>query len=136
MASVNKAILIGNLGRDPEVRHTQSGKMVVNMSVATTEKWKDGEKTEWHRIVIWDEHCGKFAESYLKKGDTVYIEGTIETRKWDDQDGNAKYTTEIVVPRFKGVLQSIRSANNGNDAKKPSGEPSNELNDEIPGWDD
>jgi len=102
MAGVNKAIIIGNLGRDPEIKYTQSNVPVANFSVATTESWKDKtsgewqEKTEWHRIVAW-RHLAERAERYLKKGKQVYIEGRIETRKWTGQDGNDRYTTEIVA---------------------------------------
>jgi single-strand DNA-binding protein len=102
MAGVNKAIIIGNLGRDPEIKYTQSNVPVANFSVATTESWKDRnsgewqEKTEWHRVVAW-RHLAERAERYLKKGKQVYIEGRIETRKWTGQDGNDRYTTEIVA---------------------------------------
>ena len=111
--SVNKVIIVGNLGRDPEVRTTQSGGKLVNMSVATSEQWKDKqsgerrEKTEWHRVVIFDERLADVAERYLKKGSKVYLEGTLQTRKWTDKDGNDKYTTEVVVPRFNGVLTML-----------------------------
>jgi len=102
MAGVNKAIIIGNLGRDPEIKYTQNNVPVANLSVATTESWKDKtsgewqEKTEWHRVVAW-RHLAERAERYLKKGKQVYIEGRIETRKWTGQDGNDRYTTEIVA---------------------------------------
>lgn len=111
--SVNKVILVGNLGRDPEVRHSQSGQKIVNMSVATSEQWKDRqsgerrEKTEWHRVVIFDERIGDVAEKYLRKGSKVYLEGTLQTRKWTAQDGTEKYTTEVVVPRFNGVMTML-----------------------------
>ena len=109
--SVNKVILVGNLGRDPEVRSLQSGDLVVNMTVATSERWtKDGqkhEKTEWHRVVIFDQGIAKVAENHLKKGASVYIEGQLQTRKWTDQSGVEKYSTEIVLQRFRGVLTML-----------------------------
>ena len=102
MAGVNKVIIIGNLGRDPEVKYTQSNVPVANISVATTESWKDKnsgewqEKTEWHRVVLW-RHLAERAERYLKKGKQVYVEGKLETRKWTDKEGNDRYTTEVVA---------------------------------------
>ena len=108
--SVNKVILIGNLGRDPEVRHTQASQKIVHLSVATSERWRDRasgeqkERTEWHRVVIFDERLAEVAEKYLTKGGTVYLEGTLQTRKWTDQGGQERYTTEVVVPRFGGEL--------------------------------
>lgn len=117
--SVNKVILVGNLGRDPEVRHAQNGSKIVNMSVATSESWKDRtsgerrEKTEWHRIVIFDERIGDVAEKYLRKGSKVYLEGAIQTRKWTGNDGIEKYTTEVVIPRFNGVLTMLDTRGGG-----------------------
>ncbi|MFO1130566.1 MULTISPECIES: single-stranded DNA-binding protein [Pseudomonadota] len=111
--SVNKVILVGNLGRDPEVRHTQDGKPIVNLSIATSESWRDRntgerkEKTEWHRVVIFSEGLAKVAEQYLKKGSTVYIEGQLQTRKYTDKDGVEKYSTEIVLQGFNSVLTMI-----------------------------
>ena len=111
--SVNKVILVGNLGRDPEVRHTQDGKPIVNLSLATSETWRDRntgerkEKTEWHRVVIFSEGLAKVAEQYLKKGSTVYIEGQLQTRKYTDKDGVEKYSTEIVLQGFNSVLTMI-----------------------------
>ena len=111
--SVNKVILVGNLGRDPEVRHTQDGKPIVNLSLATSESWRDRntgerkEKTEWHRVVIFNEGLAKVAEQYLKKGSTVYIEGQLQTRKYTDKDGVEKYSTEIVLQGFNSVLTMI-----------------------------
>lgn len=108
--SVNKVILIGNLGRDPEVRHTQDGTKIVHLSLATSERWRDRssgenrERTEWHRVVIFNERLGEVAEKYLAKGRTVYIEGQLQTRKWTDQSGQEKYTTEVVLQRFRGEL--------------------------------
>jgi single-strand DNA-binding protein len=111
--SVNKVILVGNLGRDPEVRHTQDGKAIVNLSVATSENWRDKatgerkEKTEWHRVVIFNEALAKVAEQYLKKGQTVYIEGQLQTRKYTDKDGVEKYSTEVVLQNYRGELTMI-----------------------------
>ena len=110
MASVNKVILVGNLGRDPEVRHTQDGKPIVNLSVATSESWKDRntgerkERTEWTRVVIFNEGLAKIAEQYLKKGSTVYLEGQLQTRKWTDKDGAEKYSTEVILQNYRGEL--------------------------------
>ena len=111
--SVNKVILVGNLGRDPEVRHTQDGKPIVNLSIATSESWRDKstgerkEKTEWHRVVIFNENLAKVAEQYLKKGSTVYIEGQLQTRKYTDKDGVEKYSTEVVLQNFRGELTML-----------------------------
>ena len=111
--SVNKVILVGNLGRDPEVRHTQDGKPIVNLSIATSETWRDRntgerkEKTEWHRVVIFNENLAKVAEQYLKKGSTVYIEGQLQTRKYTDQSGVEKYSTEVVLQNFRGELTML-----------------------------
>jgi single-strand DNA-binding protein len=108
--SVNKVTLVGNLGRDPEVRHTQSGDKIVHLSVATSERWRDRasgenrERTEWHRVVIFNDRLGEIAEKYLAKGRTVYLEGQLQTRKWTDQSGQEKYTTEVVLQRFRGEL--------------------------------
>ena len=108
--SINKVILVGNLGRDPEVRATQDGSKIVNLSLATSERWKDRnsgeqrEKTEWHRVVIFNENLGRIAEQYLRKGSTCYIEGPLQTRKWTDQQGVEKYTTEVVLQRYRGEL--------------------------------
>lgn len=113
--SVNKVILVGNLGADPEIRRLNSGDPVVNLSVATSETWRDkqsGERrdrTEWHRVVIFNENLAKVAENYLKKGAKVYIEGQLQTRKWTDQNGQDKYTTEVVLQRFRGELQMLDS---------------------------
>jgi len=114
--SVNKVILIGNLGKDPESRNMPSGGKVVNLTLATSDNWKDKntgeakERTEWHRVVIFNEKIGEFAERYLKKGAKVYVEGTLRTRKWTDQTGQEKYTTEVVVENFKGELTSLGTA--------------------------
>ena len=111
--SVNKVILLGNLGRDPEVRQTQDGTKIVHLAIATSERWKDRntgeprEKTEWHRVVIFNERLGEVAERYLSKGRQVYVEGQLQTRKWTDQSGQERYTTEIVLQRFRGELTLI-----------------------------
>ena len=113
--SVNKVILVGNLGRDPETRSMQSGDRVVNLSVATSESWRDRqsgerrEKTEWHRVVIFDQNLAEIAEKYLQKGSKVYLEGQLQTRKWSDQSGQEKYTTEVVLQRFRGTLTMLDS---------------------------
>ena len=113
--SVNKVILIGNLGRDPEVRRLNSGEQVVNLRVATSESWRDKasgerkERSEWHNVVIFNENIGKVAEQYCKKGSKVYLEGQLQTRKWTDQSGAEKYTTEVVLQRFRGELQLLDS---------------------------
>ncbi len=157
--SVNKVTLVGNLGRDPEVRHTQDGNPIVHLNVATSETWKDRqsgerrERTEWHRVVIFNEHLGRVAQDYLKKGAKVYLEGQLQTRKWTDQSGQEKYTTEIVMQRYRGELQMLdkrgegggdyggqpeeRSGGDGGDSGGsggPSGGPGGggDIDDEIP----
>jgi len=111
--SVNKVILVGNLGRDPEVKHTGDGSPIVNLSVATSETWRDKgsgerkERTEWHRVVIFNERLGEVAQKYLKKGSKVYLEGQLQTRKWQDQSGQDRYTTEVVLGRFRGELTML-----------------------------
>jgi single-strand DNA-binding protein len=117
--SVNKVILVGNLGRDPEVRRLGSGDPVVNLRVATSETWKDKqtgerkEKTEWHSVVIFNENLARVAEQYLKKGSKVYIEGQLQTRKWQDQQGQERYSTEVVLQRFRGELTILDSRGGG-----------------------
>ena len=117
--SVNKVILVGNLGADPEVRRLNSGDSVVNMRIATSETWRDKasgerrERTEWHNVVIFNEQLGKVAEQYLKKGAKVYVEGQLQTRSWEDQSGQKRYTTEIVLQRFRGELQMLDSREGG-----------------------
>ena len=148
--SVKKVILVGNLGKDPEVRRMTSGEPVVNLSVATSETWKDKssgerkEKTEWHRVVIFNENLAKVAEQYLKKGAKVYLEGALQTRKWTDKDGAEKYSTEIVLNRFNGTMVMLdgRSGGGGGDGgfgggnrgtnEAPSNFQRDELDDEIP----
>lgn len=115
--SVNKVILVGNLGADPDVKRMSSGDPVVNLSVATSETWRDKasgerkERTEWHRVVIFNDQLAKVAEQYLKKGAKVYLEGALQTRKWQDQNGQDKYTTEIVLQRYRGELQMLDGRN-------------------------
>ena len=117
--SVNKVILIGNLGRDPEVKSMQDGRSLVNMSVATSETWRDRqsgerkERTEWHRVVIFNDKLAEVAQKYLKKGAKVYLEGQLTTRKWTDQSGQERYTTEVVVPRFGGTLTMLDGRSGG-----------------------
>lgn len=117
--SINKVILVGNLGADPEVRSLNSGDKVCNLSIATSESWKDKqsgerrEKTEWHRVVIFNDNLVRVCENYLKKGSKVYIEGSLQTRKWQDRDGNDKYTTEIVLQRYRGELAMLDSRGSG-----------------------
>ena len=153
--SVNKVILIGNLGRDPEIRSMQNGGRVANLSVATSENWRDRnsgerrEKTEWHRVVIFNENLVKLAENYLRKGSKVYLEGQIETRKWQDQSGQDRYSTEVVLRPYRGELtmldsrgeggaqssgysdQSSGGYDPGRSAPAPSG-AADDLDDEIP----
>lgn len=117
--SVNKVILIGNLGRDPEVRSFPNGGRVVNLRIATSETWRDRntgerkERTEWHSVAIFNENLGKIAEQYLRKGSTVYIEGALETRKWQDQSGQDRYTTEVVLRQFRGELTLLGGRGEG-----------------------
>jgi len=152
--SVNKVILIGNLGADPEIRHTQDGRPIVNLRVATSDSWRDKatgerrEKTEWHRVVIFNEGLARIAEQYLKKGSKVYLEGSLQTRKWEDQSGQERYTTEVVLQGFNSQLTMLdgrqrdgmgESAGSGGDfgRTKPLGSGgggsfNKELDDEIP----
>ena len=127
--SVNKVILVGNLGKDPEIRRTQDGRPIANLSVATSENWRDKatgerkEKTEWHRVVIFNEGLCKVAEQYLKKGAKVYLEGQLQTRKWTDQSGVEKYSTEVVLQGFNSTLTMLdgRSGGGGSFAGEDSG---------------
>ena len=137
--SVNKVTLIGNLGRDPEVRNTQNGDKIVNLSLATSETWKDKntgerkEKTEWHRVVIFNDRLADVAEKYLSKGSKVYLEGALQTRKWTDKDNNEKHTTEVVLQRFRGELTMLDGK--GDDARPArggGGETAPDLDDSIP----
>jgi single-strand DNA-binding protein len=145
--SVNKVILVGNLGKDPETRRLQSGDPVVNLSIATSESWRDKssgerkEKTEWHRVVIFNKNLAEVAEKYLRKGAKVYVEGSLQTRKWSDKDGVEKYSTEIVLQNFRGELTMLDTKGEGGGATARSSgggasEPGNfdrsEMDDEIP----
>ncbi len=148
--SINKVILVGNLGKDPEVRRMGSGDPVVSFSLATSESWRDKnsgerkEKTEWHNVVVFNEGIAKVAEQYLKKGMKVYLEGSIQTRKWQDQSGADRYSTEVVLQKFRGELQMLDSPQGGGtgqvkDSPKPVedkggtyGNFSRDLDDEIP----
>ena len=127
--SVNKVIVIGNLGRDPEIRFTNDGTKIANLSVATSESWTDKstgerrEKTEWHRVVIFNEHLIKVAQNYLKKGSKIYVEGQLQTRKWQDQSGQDKYSTEVVLQRYRGELTMLdsRASSEGGYAESGAG---------------
>jgi single-strand DNA-binding protein len=139
MSSLNKVTLIGNLGRDPEVRFSQDGKKIANLSLATSEKWKDKatgeqrEKTEWHRIVIFNKGLAGVAEKYLKKGSKIYVEGMLQTRKWTDNSGVEKYTTEIVLQNFHGELVMLNKVTETD--TPPSDMPRTliiDVDDEIP----
>jgi single-strand DNA-binding protein len=119
--SVNKVILVGNLGKDPEVRSTQDGSKIVNLTLATSETWNDRasgerkEKTEWHKVVIFNDRTADVAEKYLKKGAKIYVEGSLQTRKWTDQGGQERYTTEVVIGRFNGALTMLDTRSGGGD---------------------
>jgi single-strand DNA-binding protein len=142
MSSVNKVTLLGRLGKDPEVRNFQNGGKVVNFSLATSERWKDSdgnqkERTEWHNVAIFNEKLGEVAEKFLRKGAQVYLEGRLETRKWQDQSGNDRYTTEVVL-RHRGEIALIGGKGDGNsdapanDAPRRSVADDRALDDEIP----
>jgi single-strand DNA-binding protein len=143
--SVNKVILVGNLGKDPEVRRMTSGDPVVNLSIATSESWRDKasgerkEKTEWHRVVIFNKNLADVAEKYLKKGAKVYVEGQLQTRKWTDKDGAEKYSTEVVLQNFRGELTMLDGRNGGGEGggargagETPASFQRDEMDDEIP----
>ena len=145
--SVNKVILVGNLGKDPEVRRTTSGDPVVNLSVATSESWRDKasgerkEKTEWHRVVIFNKNLADVAEKYLRKGSKVYVEGQLQTRKWTDKDGAERYSTEVVLQNFRGELTMLDGRNGGSEgggggsrgaSEAPASFQRDEMDDEIP----
>jgi single-strand DNA-binding protein len=152
--SVNKVILVGNLGRDPEIRTMQNGGKVCNLSVATSERWRDRtsgeqqERTEWHRVVIFDDRLVDVAERYLQKGAKIYLEGELQTRKWQDQSGQERYTTEVVLRRFRGQLTMLDSRgggagggdsypqdmgpSGGMSSGPMGGPPGDDLDDEIP----
>ena len=143
--SVNKVILVGNLGKDPEVRRMTSGEPVVNLSIATSESWRDKasgerkEKTEWHRVVIFNKNLAEVAEKYLRKGAKVYVEGQLQTRKWTDKDGAEKYSTEVVLQNFRGELTMLDGRNGGEGGggsrgagEAPASFQRDEMDDEIP----
>ena len=125
--SVNKVILVGNLGADPEVRQTQDGRPIVNLRVATSDSWRDKatgerrEKTEWHRVVIFNEGLCRIAEQYLKKGSKVYLEGSLQTRKWQDQSGQDRYSTEVVLQGFNSALTMLDARGGGGEERPSSG---------------
>jgi single-strand DNA-binding protein len=144
--SVNKVILIGNLGADPEIRRTQDGRPIANLRVATSETWKDKntgerrEKTEWHRVVIFNKNLADVAEKYLRKGAKVYLEGSLQTRKWTDKDGAEKYSTEVVLQNFNGTLVMLDGRGEGGGggrervgaSEAPAAFQRDDLDDEIP----
>jgi single-strand DNA-binding protein len=151
--TVNKVILSGNLGRDPEIRTTQDGTKITHLSVATTDTWRDRnsgerrERTEWHRVVIFNEKLGEVAEKYLRKGSKVYLEGSLQTRKWTDQSGQERYTTEVVLQRYRGEMTMLDTRSGGpgggggdfggggdygGGPASGGGGPSGDLDDEIP----
>lgn len=148
MSGVNKAIILGRLGKDPESRNTQDGRLIVNLSIATSETWRDKatgerkEKTEWHRVVIFNEGLAKVAQQYLKKGSQVYVEGHLQTRKWTDQQGVERYTTEVVLGPYKSALVLLDGAKgdtgNGETTGPEQSHPAaqrqrrEELDDDIP----
>ena len=131
--SVNKVILIGNLGADPEVRHTQDGRPIVNLRVATSESWRDKasgerrERTEWHRVVIFNEALCRIAEQYLRKGSKVYLEGQLQTRKWEDQSGQERYTTEVVLQGFNAQLTMLDGRGGAGEGKEPASATSGDF---------
>ncbi len=126
--SVNKVILVGNLGKDPEVRTTQDGTKIVNLTLATSESWNDRqsgerkERTEWHRVVIFNDRVGDVAERFLHKGSKIYVEGALQTRKWTDQQGQERYSTEVVIGRFKGELTMLDTRGGGEGGSAGAGE--------------
>lgn len=144
--AVNKVILVGNLGKDPEIRRTQDGRSIANLSVATSESWRDkatGErrdKTEWHRVVIFNENLCRVVEQYLKKGSKVYLEGALQTRKWQDQSGQDKYSTEVVLQGFNSQLVMLESSQSPSDdfpsarraPARVAGKAPIDMDDEIP----
>ncbi|MEK9895186.1 MAG: single-stranded DNA-binding protein [Burkholderiaceae bacterium] len=144
MPSLNKVTLIGHLGRDPESRTMNNGDKVVNLSLATSEKWRDKasgelkERTEWHKVVIFNDRLADVAEKYLRKGSSVYLEGQLQTRKWTDQQGQEKYTTEIVLQRYRGELTMLDGKGAGGGGGRGGGGQdwqapvSDDLNDEMP----
>src|ERR1700731_5234615 len=138
--SINKVILVGNLGRDPEIRSTQDGMRIANLAVATSETWRDKmsgerkERTEWHRVVIFNERLAEVAEKYLKKGSKVYVEGALQTRKWTDNSGQERYTTEVVLQRFRGELTMLDGAGGAPGAGGPPSEGGNDKGNAAGGF--
>ncbi|MDP1964753.1 MAG: single-stranded DNA-binding protein [Reyranella sp.] len=134
--SVNKVILVGNLGRDPEVKSMQDGRSMVNMSIATSDTWRDRqsgerkERTEWHRVVIFNEKLAEVAQKFVRKGSKIYVEGQLSTRKWTDQSGQERYTTEVVIPRFGGALTMLDGRSGGEGG---GGGPSGGMDDDAGG---
>jgi single-strand DNA-binding protein len=144
MGSINKVTLLGRLGKDPEVRTMNNGGKVVSFSIATSESWRDKatgerkERTEWANVVVFNDHLGKVAEQYLKKGVRVYIEGELRTRQWNDKDGVVRYTTEVVIPAFKGeicLIDGLKNEDNGLGESRPNGKVK-ANNDRLPDLDD
>jgi single-strand DNA-binding protein len=139
--SVNRVILVGHLGKDPEVRSLQSGSRVCNLSVATSESWKDRasgerkERTEWHRVVIFNDNLVQVAEKYLRKGSQVYIEGSLETRKWQDQSGQDKYSTEVVIKQFRGELTMLDGRGDNVASGSVTSKANAAIEDNIPDFD-
>ena len=135
--SVNKVILVGNLGRDPEVKSMQDGRSMVNMSIATSENWRDRqsgerkERTEWHRVVIFNEKLAEVAQKFIRKGSKVYVEGQLSTRKWTDQSGQERYTTEVVMPRFGGA-RTMLDGRSGGEGGAPSGGMDDDMGGSAP----
>ena len=136
--SVNKVILVGNLGRDPEIRHTTDGSPIVNLNVATSEAWTDKttgerrERTEWHRVVIFNDRLGEVAQKFLRKGSKVYLEGALQTRKWQDQQGQDRYSTEVVLQRYRGELVLLDAREERREPEAPAEAGGGGLDDEIP----
>lgn len=134
--SVNKVILVGNLGRDPEVKSMQDGRSMVNMSIATSDTWRDRqsgerkERTEWHRVVIFNEKLAEVAQKFVRKGSKIYVEGQLSTRKWTDQSGQERYTTEVVIPRFGGALTMLDGRSGGEGG---GGSPAGGMDDDAGG---
>lgn len=140
--SVNKVIIVGNVGKDPEIRNTQSGQKIVHLTVATSETWNDkasGEKkerTEWHRVVIFNTHLAEIAEKYVRKGSKVYLEGSLQTRKWTDQSGQEKYTTEIVLPAFRGEIHLLSGKQDQTQTTQQPQKTTPAAQSNLSSWDD
>ncbi|NBC48162.1 MAG: single-stranded DNA-binding protein [Gammaproteobacteria bacterium] len=138
MSGINKVILVGNLGRDPEVRQMKNGHELVNLSVATSERWTDKESgqpkeaTEWHRVVIFNDMLVKVAREHLSKGSTVYLEGQLKTRKWQDQEGQDRYSTEVVLQRYRGELQMLGSKSGSEGGQRQPAPSGGNFDDDIP----